>query len=103
MQNNPNAYSKPPAAVQTGPYKPHKPPAGGIQLQKETHLNSFYDFGSRAPQGLLRNDANDNTKLLMGSDKYFTINDVNLPPKVINEMARVKMEEKYAQEQLARL
>ena len=53
---------------------------------------------------MLRNDnATENTKLLMGSDKYFTINDVNLPPKVINEMARAKMEEKYAQEQLARL
>ena len=37
------------AAVQTGPYKPPKPQAGGVAPRKESVLNSFYDFGSRAP------------------------------------------------------
>jgi hypothetical protein len=92
------------AAVQTGPYKPPKPQAGGVAPRKETVLNSFYDFGSRAPQGLLRNAATDqNGKLLMGSDKYFKINEVNLPPKAINEMAKAKMEQKYARKEIDRI
>jgi hypothetical protein len=39
----------------------------------------------------------------MGSDKYFKINEVNLPPKVINEMAKAKMEQNYAYAEIARI
>tara|TARA_B110000285_G_scaffold176280_1_gene197887 strand:+ start:86 stop:289 length:204 start_codon:yes stop_codon:yes gene_type:complete len=39
----------------------------------------------------------------MGSDKYFKINEVNLPPKVINEMAKAKMEQNYAYAEITRI
>jgi hypothetical protein len=39
----------------------------------------------------------------MGSDKYFKINEVNLAPKVVNEMAKAKMQQKYADEEITRI
>ena len=105
------SYSSNQQAVKVGPFKPPKPQAGGggsIAHAKENGkvLNSFYDFGSRASKGLLKNVPNAglspdrSNKMLMGSDKYFRISDVNLPPKVINEMAREKMVQRQANDEI---
>ena len=105
------SYSLHQKAVKVGPFKPPKPQAGGggtVANAKESGkvLNSFYDFGSRAPKGLLKNVPNQGlspdreNKMLMGSDKYFKISDINLPPKVINEMAREQMVQKQAHDEM---
>ena len=43
-------------------------------------IHSFYKFGDRASGGLNPKPL-ENKKVLMGSDKYFKLRDVNLGPK----------------------
>jgi hypothetical protein len=45
-------------------------------------IHSFYKFGARVSGGF-NPKALENKKVLMGSDKYFTLKDVNLGPKDI--------------------
>lgn len=79
--------------VSIGPYKTAKPP---LVVGGQPQIQSFYKFGSRAPKGLVPNLQSRGAadKMLMGSDKYFKLRDVNLGPKDIAAVAKQKFDRK---------